>query len=156
MRWIPAVRVALMGGLSAGMLFLAWTGLGEAARLVRSGGMGLDGLGVVPGLLILGMMTLLGVMLYSLATKRLRGLAYVIGAMVSLALLAAALSLPGKLGVYSAVETMTETPEPAKIAAAFGITIFFFALPFWVFSRALRLTETWLYPKVFQPLEAKI
>jgi hypothetical protein len=101
-------------------------------------------------------------MLYSLVVKKLYGFASALGAILALVLFYVASVLPDKLGLMAAIRQNLDNwpgpPPTALLPLLFGgiLSLAFFILPFWALVRMIRLTNTWIYPKLLKPLEEKI
>ncbi len=95
-------------------------------------------------------------MVYSLIQKRLNGFASCLGLIVSLAAFFGAIVLPGQLALMELWSKLSWIPDPIRIIVGLIVPILFLIVPFWLLFRIIRLTNQWLYPKIFKPLEAKL
>lgn len=95
------------------------------------------------------------VMLWSLVNRRLKGLASCLGVALAITLFSLGWYLPQKAHLF---EQLIAAPLPGIVKALVGIplAIGLFILPFYAAGWAMRFTERWLYPRVFQPMESRI
>lgn len=96
------------------------------------------------------------IMLFSLITKRLYGLASCIGMAISLLAFYCAMVIPNQIGLMNWWWSINLIPDPIKILTGFIILIGLIIFPFWTLFRLMRLTNEWFYPKILKPLETKI
>jgi len=168
---IKALRTArwiLMVVLSTLLSYLLYSLVSGVIIQIQKGSSGLElSFGLLGFLLIFSFMALIpGIMLYSLVTRKLNGLASCIGAIFAIVGFGLASTLPMKLGLFELLKSL----EPSfrltnnfavglNLLFALGTLLLCFFLmlfPFWLSSRINRLTNEWLYPKIFKPLEDKL
>lgn len=97
-----------------------------------------------------------GIMVYSLITKKLHGFASCVGWVLGFGGFLALLSWPHRLHVFEQWHAAESLPLLIRALGGVVISLLFLILPFWFLSQVIKLTNTWLYPKVFQPLEEKL
>jgi len=115
----------------------------------------------VGGIILFLLMTILlmgipAIMLHSLLTKKLVGFAACVGAIAALFLFFGLIILPQRLESMQTWRSNTFVPDPIKILIGLPLSIILLILPFWALFRTIRLTNEWIYPKLFKPFETKI
>jgi len=155
---LPTLRLIIMVVLVLCLLYFAYTGISGVVKMTS---VGITNVWDVGGIIFLLLMTILlmgipAIMLHSLLTKKLVGFAACVGAIAALSLFYGLIVLPPKLGIMQILSSNTFVPDPIKILIGLPLSIILLILPFWVLFRTIRLTNEWIYPKLFKPLETKI
>lgn len=155
--FLQTLRWILMVVLSIVLLFGGYAGISVIASLIpRATDIGGIAILVFMFLMMVFYAAFPATMLYSLATKKLYGFASAIGAAAALVLVYYAITLPSKLGAYAFLDAPDRQPHSLPTLAGIVLCFAFIILPFWAISRMIRLTNTWIYPRLFKPLEDKI
>ena len=167
-RLLRAARWILIITLSALLCYLLYDGVRHVIIEIKKTSSGLDIMLFLLGqLLMFSFVALIpGIVLYSLATKKLNGLASCIGAGFALGGFFLAATLPNKLGLFELLRSLESSfSATTRLTVGFHLLIilgslilclFAMLFPFWILIRIVRLTNEWLYPKIFKPLEDKL
>jgi len=92
--------------------------------------------------------------LHSLITKNLKGFAACVGLVLALTAFYAAFQiLRGWIAAWPSIPLI---PDAVEAIGGIVLSIGLLLLPFWLVSRIIRLTNEWIYPAVFKPLEEKL
>ena len=168
LRILRAARWILIAALSALLLYLLYS---FVSTVIFEMTKGLSILGItfvlLGQLLMFSFLALIpGIVVYSLVTKRLNGLASCIGASFAIGGFFVTSTLPMKLGLFELLKSIEPSFKVTNnmtmgLDLLFIIGILLFCLftmlfPFWLSIRIIRLTNEWLYPKIFKPLEDKL
>ena len=140
------------------LLYLAYTGISGVVKITS---VGITNFWDVGGIIFLLLMTILlmgipAIMLHSLVTKKLVGFAACLGLIAALFLFFGLIILPQRLEIMQTWSSNTFVPDPIKILIGLPLSIILLIFPFWVLFRTIRLTNEWIYPKLFKPFETKI
>ena len=107
--------------------------------------------------LLFGVATLIpAVMVYSLISKKLIGLASCVGMVIALAAFCSTIVLLHKSGLMAFWISITFIPVSIKAICGIVLSIALVTFPFWLLVRLIRLSNEWFYPKFLKPLEEKL
>lgn len=157
-RILRSVRWTLIALLSIWIFYVFCTGLvGVVGDLRKEASFGEHALHIFMIQFMTGLLALPPViMVYSLITKKLHGFASCVGWILGFGGFLALLSWPNRLHVFEVWHAAESLPLLIRALGGVVIPLLFLILPFWFLSRVIKLTNTWLYPKIFQPLEEKL